>query len=393
MPADSEFFIEVDSCQEQSHGQWVPGEVYLQHRQGDRILLALVDAKGTGIKPNIEANLPASMAMTYMKNNEPGRRIARVLLQTFSEQAAEIGDIPSFSLADVDYKGRVQIVEYGNPRFLLLRDGVMCDTPARRLEIPVKELVACVYVTEFVARIEDRIVLFSKGVSLSGSGTRRLPDGWGRDGVKDLCTSLLSEQNTVSAFKLSRKIVNQAQVNDLYTARHDLSSAVVYFRKPRRILICSGPPFNDKKDYILADMVANYPGNTLICGGTTAQIVSRELKREISVELKRDPAGLPPVSHMEGVDLITEGVLTLTKVKRLLEQLETTDVQAKGTDGAVARMLLQHDVLEFVVGTRVNPMHQDPALPVELELRRNLIKALSSLLETKFMKQVKVQYI
>ena len=97
---------------------------------------------------------------------------------------------------------------------------------------------------------------------------------------------------------------------------------------------------------------------------------------------------------MEGVDLVTEGVLTLNRVKSLLERTAPgAEVKEKGTDGVVARMLLDHDVVEFVVGTRINPLHQDPNLPVELELRRNLVKRLGDLLEKRYRKEVRIQYI
>ena len=172
-----------------------------------------------------------------------------------------------------------------------------------------------------------------------------------------------------------------------------MTCGVVYFRRPRKIIVCTGAPYNEKKDEILADMVSQYEGSKLICGGTTSQIISRELGRSITVELKRDSAGLPPTSMMSGVDLITEGVLTLSRVKLLLDRNSDGNITQTGTDGRVARMLLQHDIIEFVVGTRINPTHQDPSLPVELELRRNLVKDLSKLLEKKYLKEVKIQYI
>jgi hypothetical protein len=51
------------------------------------------------------------------------------------------------------------------------------------------------------------------------------------------------------------------------------------------------------------------------------------------------------------------------------------------------------DVIHFLVGTCVNIAHQDPNLPVELEIRRNVIKKIIRILEEKFLKQVKVQYL
>ena len=96
---------------------------------------------------------------------------------------------------------------------------------------------------------------------------------------------------------------------------------------------------------------------------------------------------------MPGVNLITEGVLTLARVKSLLEQTPTSDLPGQGTDFELARILLEHDRIDFVVGTRINPQHQDPALPVELELRRNVIKEIARLLATKFLKEIRIEYL
>lgn len=162
----------------------------------------------------------------------------------------------------------------------------------------------------------------------------------------------------------------------------------------RKLLVCTGPPLDRKNDVFLAEKVAAYKGDILICGGTTARIIARELGREINVVLRPDPARLPPVSKMEGVSLITEGVLTLEKVKKLLEKA-APDLfpMGKGTDVRVAQMLLDHDNIEFMVGTAINQKHRDPQLPVELELRRNLICELGKILENGFTKKIKIEYI
>ena len=131
----------------------------------------------------------------------------------------------------------------------------------------------------------------------------------------------------------------------------------------------------------------------MICGGTTASIVSKELGREVSVLLGRDPSGLPNASSMEGVTMITEGVLTLGRVKGILENIAEPTVKGRGIDINLTRQLLNHDLVEFIVGTRINSMHQDPNIPVELELRRNVVKDIGSMLKNKFFKEVWIEYI
>lgn len=384
----SKFFIEIDYYSLSEKGQAVSGDVCLQRRKEGRSVVVLSDGAGSGIQANLVAGVIASMAVNYTLADEPVLRAAQAIVHTFGSENGS-GRHATFSILDIKRGGDIHISEFDNPQYILLREeGDIC---------PIRERAAVdasdLYTSNFTAMPEDRIILFSDGVSMSGRMTRRMPEGWGRDEVIKFCRELIAKQPTVSARDLCRKIIEQAEVNDLYAPKNDMTCAVVYFRQPRKIMVLSGPPYNEHKDDILADMVDKYKGTKLICGGTTAQIVARELGREVEVCLKRDPAGLPPTSRMQGVDLITEGVLTLSKVKRVLENSVGTEITQQGTDGIVARMLLEHDIIEFVVGTRINPRHQDPSLPVELELRRNLIRGLAELLENKFMKEVKIQYI
>ena len=100
---------------------------------------------------------------------------------------------------------------------------------------------------------------------------------------------------------------------------------------------------------------------------------------------------LPPLSYMEGIDLITEGILTLSKVERLLTQGIPEKSQGPAND--LVNLIQNSDKITFIVGTRINVAHQDPNLPVELEIRRNVVKKIKYLLETKFLKDVEITYL
>ena len=391
----NKFFIEVDCYQLCEKGQSISGDVYLQKRSGDRIIQVLSDGAGSGIKANVIASVISSMAIGYTYADEPVLRAAKAVVDTFA-RGKHLNDVKqaTFTIIDTDRTGHVKIVEFENPPRVLLRNGDILPLPRTEHIFRVsngREL--SLYITEFDAQAEDRIVIFSDGVSLSGYATRRMPFGWGKDGVLQMLQDTIKKKNNISASELVRKVINQAETNDLFAVKNDMSCAAVYFRQPRKILVSSGPPFNAEKDKELADMIARYDGDTIISGGTTAQIIARELNREISVVMKRDPSGLPPISTMKGVTLITEGVLTLARVKTLLDLLKSSEVKGNGTDAVFVRMLLSHDIIEFVVGTRINSVHQDPNLPVELDLRRNVIKDIARQLEVKFMKEVSICYL
>lgn len=384
----NKFFIEIDSYSLCEEGNTVSGSVCMQQRKEGRAVVVLASGNESGVRSNIVAKVIGSMAMNYTFENEPIARAAQTIIHTFSPDPDTPNDF-SFVILDIKKGGVVHISEFDNPKYILLRN--RRDETQTFVEAEINNIQ--LLTSNFEAEPEDRIIIFNEGVEISGRLTKRLPEGWGRQGIIDFCNREIQENPTVSAKGLCRKIIEKAEINDLYETKNDMTCAVVYFRQPRRIMVLSGPPFNENKDIILADMMDKYEGSKLIAGGTTARIVARELGREIEVSLKRDPAGLPPTSTMEGVDLVTEGVLTLSKVKRLLADSPDNDIQQPGTDGVVARMLLEHDIIEFVVGTRINPMHQDPDLPVDLELRRNLIRDLARILEEKYMKEVRIQYI
>jgi hypothetical protein len=158
-------------------------------------------------------------------------------------------------------------------------------------------------------------------------------------------------------------------------------------------MVVTGPPVAKEKDREMAEMIDRFDGEKVICGGTTAKIISRELNRSVSIDLQEHDPEIPPCCKMPGIDLVTEGTITIGK---LLEVLESNTQDEYRRDNAVSKLLnalMNSDVIHFVVGTKINEAHQDPNIPVELGLRRNLIKNIVRLLEEKYLKETKLQFI
>ena len=124
-------------------------------------------------------------------------------------------------------------------------------------------------------------------------------------------------------------------------------------------------------------MVKSFNGRKVICGGTTAQILGRELDEEIEMDLDNVDPEIPPPSRMAGIELITEGTITLSKVAEMLESGQKPETARSNAASELVSILLDSDVIFFLVGTRVNEAHQDPNLPVELDIRRNIIKKIA----------------
>jgi len=187
--------------------------------------------------------------------------------------------------------------------------------------------------------------------------------------------------------------VQMAHRNDGFSPKDDTSCAAIYFRQPRRLLIVTGPPYEKENDHKLGEAVRSFRGRKVVCGATTADIIARELGVEIEDSLVFDDPELPPVAQMEGIDLVTEGILTITKATRLLKDYSPSYTPGKGPADRILSLVRDSDEIHFIIGTRINIAHQDPSLPVELEMRRTVVRRMARLLEEKFLKEVSITYI
>ncbi|NLE35985.1 MAG: SpoIIE family protein phosphatase [Bacteroidales bacterium] len=393
---EKQFFIEVNSQQRNHHGERICGDVFLSEnvREENRIITVLSDGMGHGVKANILATLTSTMALNFTKEHKEPDHIAEIIMNTLPVCSVRKISYATFSIVDIESDGRINILEYDNPRCIILKGSQPFEPGWKDVVLDTgrnagKRLHKCT----FYPAKEDRIILLSDGVAQSGMGSAAWPLGWERDNVLQYAVSLVAGEPSISAGSLAAKIVNMAYKYDNYEAKDDISCAILYFREPRKLLICSGPPYDEEKDKELATMVTGYSGKVILCGGTTADIVARELNRKIVDELIFEDPDLPPESFMEGIDLVTEGILTLQKVSELLKTYKSSVKLGKGPADKIVRMIMESDEINFVVGTRINVAHQDPSLPVDLEIRRTVVKRIARILEDKWLKQVSIDYI
>jgi Stage II sporulation protein E (SpoIIE) len=390
------FFIEVNSQQRNHDGERICGDVFLYRyvKEENRVIAVLSDGMGHGVKANILATLTATMAINFTREHKEVDRIAEIIMNTLPVCSERKISYSTFTILDIESSGRVNILEYDNPSSIVLRGNMIFDPSWKKVILQKGKHTGKILKTcSFIPEKEDRIIFCSDGVSQSGMGSEAYPFGWERDNIASYAASLVSGELSISAMTLAGKIVTMAHKNDSYKARDDISCAVIYFRDPRKLLICTGPPYDKEKDKELAARVVGYKGKVILCGGTTADIVARELQRNIVDELIFEDPELPPESFLEGIDLVTEGILTLQKVNELLKTYSNSVRLGKGPADKIVRLLMESDEIRFVIGTRINIAHQDPTLPVDLEIRRTVVKRIARLLEEKWLKKVNFEYI
>ncbi len=391
--ADS--FIEIDSCQRAKHGQLISGDVFLSEnvKQEGRIVSVLSDGLGSGVKASVLATMTATMALKFTASAMDIRRSAEVIMDTLPICSMRKISYSTFTVVDIASSGEARIIEHGNPPFLLLRP--KCEVNVPKIELrPQRWQDRVISFSTFEVQREDRIVFFSDGITQAGMGEFRTPLGWGLKNVDKFIRDEIILHPNISARELSRLLVAKAEEVDGLSAKDDITCGVVYFRSPRKLLVMTGAPFNRTHDHDLARLAESSSGRKVICGGTTANIISRLLNREIQIDMRQQlDLKVPPTARMEGFDLVTEGTLTLGEVLRLLEEGFAPEDMRTNAAVRLARMLLDSDIVKFAVGTRINEAHQDPNIPVELDLRRNIVKRMAQLLETRYMKQVLIQYL
>ncbi|MDD3282878.1 MAG: SpoIIE family protein phosphatase [Candidatus Cloacimonetes bacterium] len=388
------YFLEVDHAQICKHGFLSCGDTFYSIKNENGIICILADGLGSGIKASVLSTLTTTMAAGFISSKMDIKRAAEIILETLPVCSYRKIGYSTFTIIEANNRGDLRVIEHDNPPYALMRNG-KC-TKVEKQEIPIKTFrKSNLYYSELHLQPGDRVVYYSDGVTQSGMGLTHLPLGWMESGVEDYIENLLTENPAMSASEISHRVAYKAKEYDGNKAADDISCAALYLRNPRRTMLVTGPPYKREHDSTLAEIISRFEGRKLVCGGTTAEILSRELNIALKVNLKeiKSNSEIPPSAQMDGFDLVSEGTITLSRCLRVLQDGISPD---KVPDSAVKRlvaMLLDSDIIECVVGTKINDAHQDPALPKDLEIRRNLMKQLCKALEQKYMKSTKTIYI
>ena len=385
-------FIDIDCSQIKKFGQNAYGDYFISKRSAnqERVLAVLSDGLGSGIKANILSCMTSTMLLRFIEEDIPIKKAAQIIMDSLPVCQVRKISYATFSAVDCRNDGNVWVVEEGNPSFCLMRNNEEIPLEYKEFTSP-KYPDRHLHLYQFKAEVGDRIIFCSDGVTQAGLGTQKYPLGYQRKGLISFLTKYLSLHPNVSSTDLSQQVIQEAiNAEPENHAGDDISCSVLYFRNPRKALIFTGPPYNKSKDREYCMSFGFFNGKKAICGGTTANMISRELKREIININPEDCGDLPPIAKMDGIDLVTEGILTLTRAAEYLEQEE---LHHKDAAGLLVKFLLESDIIEFMVGAMLNQAHYDPSLPIEIEVRRTVIKKIKVLLENKYFKQVAINYI
>jgi hypothetical protein len=386
-------FIDIDCTQQKKYDQNAYGDYFLSSRNKDTGKLAAVlsDGLGSGIKANILSCMTATMLLKFIEADADIQSVCEIVMNSLPVCKVRKISYSTFSALDCNDDGTARIVEEGNPQFIWVRKGEVMEAAAKIVTsatFPNRHM----HIYNIQLELGDRLIFCSDGVTQAGLGSPALKLGLRREGLIEFLLKKLQDQPDISSRDLSKFIVDCAKRNEVdRKARDDISAVSIYCRQPRESLVFTGPPYHTDKDNACAYAFKRFDGKKAICGGTTANILSRELHTPVEARILINSGNLPPISKMKGVDLVTEGILTLTRACEYLEETET--VTHNDAAGQLVKFFMESDCINFMVGAKLNQAHYDPNIPVEIEIRKNVIKKMARLLETKYIKNVNVQYI
>ncbi len=284
-----------------------------------------------------------------------------------------------------------ELIQFDNPLAIFIRDGSNYEYPTREMNIGGKRI----YKSNIKLREGDIIVAMSDGCPHAGLGTS-YNFGWKRDQIVDFMETVAAGGYTAKT--MSTILVDKC--DELYGGKpgDDATACVVKIRKREPMNLMFGPPSNRNDGNNMMSLFFSKEGKHIVCGGTTASIAAKYLGKPLRASLNFEQSDVPPIATIEGVDLVTEGVITINKVlqyaKDYLADNETYEQWSFKRDGAslICRLLFEEATdINFYVGRAVNPAHQNPELPINFNIKMNLVQELSECLK-QMGKRIKVSY-
>ena len=354
-------------------------------------VIVLADGLGSGVKASILSTLTSKIISTMMAAGLPIEECVSTIAQTLPVCSVRGVAYSTFTIIHIQSNETIDIIQYDNPQVILIRNFENYDYPKTEMNIGGKKI----YKSTVKLQEDDVFIAMSDGCPHAGLGGK-YNFGWKREDIADYMQALVAGGYT--AKNLSTMLVDEC--NKLYGNKpgDDTTCCVVKIRKREPMNILFGPPSNRDDANRMMSLFFSKEGKHIICGGTTSSIAAKYLGKPLQTSLKFERSDVPPIAYIDGIDLVTEGVITMNKVIEYAkdymgDNLLYEDWNFK-KDGAsqIARLLFEEATdINFFVGKAINPAHQNPDLTINFNIKKNLVTELTAAL--KFMgKRVKVSY-
>lgn len=375
------------------HGEELCGDhVEVVRPDDSTAVVVLADGLGSGVKASILSTLTSKIISTMMAKDMSISNCVSAIAATLPVCSVRQVAYSTFTIIRITHNNKAEVIQFDNPRVILLRSGMHYEFPTTAETIEGKTI----YKAELTLQEGDIFIAMSDGVEHAGVG-RTLNFGWMRRDIIEFIQRLYKPEYT--AHTLTNFLLDQCRV--LYDNKpgDDATVCTVKVRQRKPVNLLIGPPQNPADVQKMMGLFFGKAGKHIVCGGTTATLAAQYLGKQVNAGLPEyiDPE-IPPIASVEGIDLVTEGVITISKVLEYSRQYlagtcDYFDLCHK-TDGAscIARLLFEEATdINFYVGRAINPAHQNPKLPINFSIKMRLVEELVESLQ-QMGKHIKASY-
>lgn len=366
--ADDQLLVEHATVTLPKAGEELCGDSVRVVRRGESTIGVLADGLGSGVKANILSTMTARIAATLFEKGLPLDAVVDTLGRTLPVCRVRKLAYSTFTIVVIEPDGRAYLAEFDNPRAILLRDGEQVDMERRERRISGRT------VNEASLQLEagDFLTVVSDGVVHAGIGGL-VPLGWCWANLAGYLARNSTQVDTALA------LANRVKKTCLHLYEDkpgdDTTVMVMMVRRPSTVTVVAGPPVDPTDDPHVARLLREARGLKVVCGGTTANLIAREWQVPLRVDLGSMAPDVPPLAYLPGVNLTTEGIITVSQALELVK-CGGASRDDKGAPARLARILLAADDIHFVVGRAINPAHQNPSLGGRLALKFKVIEEL-----------------
>lgn len=354
-------------------------------------VIVLADGLGSGVKASILSTLTSKIISTMMAEGLPLEECVSTIAATLPICSVRGVAYSTFTIIHLIDNTTAELIQYDNPHVILIRDCENFEYPRSELNIDGKTI----YKSVINLHENDILIAMSDGCPHAGIGLA-YNFGWKREEIADFMTTFAHVG--YNAKTLATMLLDECDRLYDHKPGDDATACIVRIRRRESVNILFGPPRNRDDCDRMMSLFFSKEGRHIICGGTTSSIAAEYLKKPIKVNLTFERSDIPPTAEIEGVDLVTEGVIMINKVieyaRDSLDKNELYGEWGVNRDGAalIARMLFEEATdINFYVGRAINPAHQNPELPINFNIKMNLVEDLSDCLR-KMGKRIKVSY-
>lgn len=374
------------------HGEQLCGDhVEIAWQDENSLIMVLADGLGSGVKASILSTLTAKIISTMMANHMSIENCVTTVASTLPVCEKRGIAYSTFTIIQVIDSRQAQVIQYDNPHVIYLRNGICCEYESLQLQIGDKTI----YQSILDLAPGDTLVAMSDGAVYAGVG-KSLNFGWQRQNIIEFLEAFYDKNS--SAKMISTVLLDQCV--RLYGGEpgDDTTVAAVKIRSRQPVNLLIGPPADPDDDSRMLSLFFAKEGKHVVCGGTTASLAAGYLGKEIVTELSYVDPDIPPASKIDGVDLVTEGVVTINRVLQYVNNYQQDnncylEWSIRGDAASlITKLLLEESTdINFFVGKAINSAHQNPNLHIHFSIKMRLIEELSESLR-RVGKRVKVSY-